>query len=122
MDSIFLMRERIYPKIVLRQKKKAAYDSGGSKSVPIDGARGHALMVLTPWGESGDLRQRRLRPGPGVPRDAVLANQRERLFGAMVASVAERGYSATTLGDLIEISGVSSRTFYDLFPDKQACF
>ena len=79
-------------------------------------------MVLTPWGESRELRDRRLRPGPGVPRAEVVANQRERLFGAMVASVAERGYSATTVNDLAEISGVSSRTFYDLFADKQACF
>jgi AcrR family transcriptional regulator len=51
-----------------------------------------------------------------------VANQRERLFGAMVASVAERGYIATTVNDLVEVSGVSSRTFYDLFPDKKACF
>lgn len=79
-------------------------------------------MVATPWGQSGSLRERRLRPGPGTPRDEVIANQRERLFGAMVASVAERGYIATTVNDLVEISGVSSRSFYDLFPDKKACF
>jgi AcrR family transcriptional regulator len=79
-------------------------------------------MVATPWGQSDELRERRLRPGPGTPRDEVVANQRERLFGAMVASVAERGYVATTVNDLSEISGVSSRTFYDLFPDKKACF
>jgi AcrR family transcriptional regulator len=79
-------------------------------------------MVLTPWGDSDSLRERRLRPGPGTPREEVLANQRQRFFGAMVASVAERGYRATTVADLVEISGVSSRTFYDLFPDKQACF
>jgi AcrR family transcriptional regulator len=79
-------------------------------------------MVVTPWGESEALRERRLPPGPGRPREEVLANQRERLFGAMVASVSARGYRATTVGDLAEISGVSSRTFYDLFPDKKACF
>ncbi len=79
-------------------------------------------MVLTPWGDSDSLRERRLPPGPGTPREEVLANQRQRLFGAMVASVAERGYRATTVADLAEISGVSSRTFYDLFADKQACF
>src|SRR6185312_1671373 len=79
-------------------------------------------MVLTPWGYSGTLKERKLRPGPGVPREEVVANQRERLFGAMVTSVCQRGYEATTLSDLVEISGVSSRTFYDLFPDKQACF
>jgi AcrR family transcriptional regulator len=79
-------------------------------------------MVLTPWGNSDSLRERRLPPGPGRPREEVLANQRERLFGAMVASVSTRGYRATTVGDLSEISGVSSRTFYDLFADKEACF
>jgi AcrR family transcriptional regulator len=79
-------------------------------------------MVATPWGDSDALREKRLRPGPGVPREEVVANQRRRFFGAMVASVSERGYVATTVNDLVEISGVSSRTFYDLFPDKKACF
>jgi AcrR family transcriptional regulator len=78
--------------------------------------------VLTPWGDSESLRKRRLPPGPGAPREEVAANQRQRLFGAMVASVAERGYRSTTVGDLAETSGVSSRTFYELFPDKEACF
>jgi AcrR family transcriptional regulator len=79
-------------------------------------------MVATPWGNSAGLRQRKLRPGPGTPRDEVLANQRQRLFGGTVASVAERGYIATTVNDIVEVSGVSSRTFYDIFPDKKACF
>ncbi len=79
-------------------------------------------MVATPWGKSESLRKRKLRPGPGVPREEVVANQRERLFGAVVACVSERGYAATTVVDLLEVSGVSSRTFYDLFPDKKACF
>lgn len=79
-------------------------------------------MTLTPWGDSSSLRERRLRPGPGTPREEVERNQRERLFGAMVACVAERGYEDTRVADLVEISGVSSRTFYDLFPDKRACF
>jgi AcrR family transcriptional regulator len=79
-------------------------------------------MVLTPWGESDQLRDRRLPPGPGTPRAEVLTNQRERFFGAMVASVSARGYRATTVGDLAEISGVSSGTFYEHFTDKQGCF
>jgi AcrR family transcriptional regulator len=78
-------------------------------------------MVVTPWGNSETLRDRRLRPGPGEAREDVVENQRERLFGAMVASVAEHGYAATTVTDLVELSGVSSRSFYDLFADKQAC-
>ena len=79
-------------------------------------------MTMTPWGDSARLRERRLPPGPGTPREQVIANQRERLFGALVATVAAKGYEATTVGDLAELSGVSSRTFYDLYPDKRACF
>lgn len=40
----------------------------------------------------------------------------------MVASVADRGYGNTRVSDLVELSGVSLRSFYDLFPDKRACF
>ncbi|MGN6203005.1 MAG: TetR/AcrR family transcriptional regulator [Solirubrobacterales bacterium] len=79
-------------------------------------------MVDTPWGASESLRSRMLPPGPGTPASDVARNQRERLFGAMVASVATRGYVATRVTDLIKLSGVSRRSFYDLFPDKEACF
>jgi AcrR family transcriptional regulator len=79
-------------------------------------------MVMTPWGESGDLRRRRLPPGGGIPREKAERNQRQRLYGAMVASCAERGYEATTVANLLELSGVSRGTFYDLFDDKLGCF
>jgi AcrR family transcriptional regulator/Mn-dependent DtxR family transcriptional regulator len=79
-------------------------------------------MVATPWGESESLRERMLRPGPSASPEEVTGNQKERLFGAMVACVAELGYEATRVADLVEISGVSSRSFYDLFPNKEACF
>jgi AcrR family transcriptional regulator len=49
-------------------------------------------------------------------------NQRERLFAAMVATVAEKGYEATTVADLVKLSGVSRSAFYRHFEDKQACF
>jgi AcrR family transcriptional regulator len=98
------------------------YLTSGYKPAPIEATRVRRRMVVTPWGQSDSLRDRRLRPGPGGERDKVVANQRERLFGAMVASLGERGYEATRVADLVELSGVSSRTFYDLFPDKRACF
>ena len=79
-------------------------------------------MIATPWGESETLRQRQLKPGPGSTRAVVVKSQRERLFSAMVASVAERGYEATSVAHVLELSGVSGRSFYDLFPDKRACF
>jgi AcrR family transcriptional regulator len=79
-------------------------------------------MVVTPWGESDSLRDRMLRRGPGTPPEKVADNQRKRLFGAMVACVAQKGYAATTVADLTQVSGVSRRSFYDLFVDKEACF
>jgi AcrR family transcriptional regulator len=79
-------------------------------------------MVRTPWGDSNELRDRRLRPGPGRPRLEIERNQRERLMAAMVAVSTTKGYADTSVGDLVELSGVSSRSFYDLFANKEACF
>src|SRR4051812_42507775 len=79
-------------------------------------------MVRTPWGDAASLRERKLRPGRGTPREEAVRNQRERLFAAMVATVAEKGYEATTVADLVELSGVSRSAFYKHYEDKQACF
>src|SRR5690348_4089958 len=81
-----------------------------------------ADMVETPWGKTDELRQLRLRPGPGASRDAVARSQRERLYAAMVASTATKGYPATTVADLIALAGVSRATFYSHFKDKADCF
>jgi AcrR family transcriptional regulator len=79
-------------------------------------------MVTTPWGDASKLRDRRLSPGRGTPRDEARQNQRERLFAAMVAVTAEKGYAETSVADLVELSGVSSRSFYQHFADKEECF
>lgn len=79
-------------------------------------------MVITPWGDAASLRERKLRPGRGTPRGEAEKNQRERLFAAMVATVDEKGYEATTVADLVNLSGVSRSAFYKHFDDKEACF
>jgi AcrR family transcriptional regulator len=79
-------------------------------------------MTMTPWGESETLRERRLRPGPGVDREAVELNQRERLYGATIAVIANKGYAESSVSDLITVAGVSRTTFYKFFSDKQGCF
>lgn len=83
---------------------------------------GPPAMARTPWGDAAQLRERKLRPGRGTPREEAERNQRERLFAAMVATVAEKGYEATTVADLVKLSGVSRSAFYRHFEDKQACF
>jgi AcrR family transcriptional regulator len=79
-------------------------------------------MARTPWGDAAQLRERKLRPGRGTPRDEAERNQRERLFAAMVATVDGKGYEATTVADLVQLSGVSRSAFYRHFDDKGACF
>lgn len=63
-----------------------------------------------------------LRPGTRAPREEVAHSQRERLFAATVAIVSERGYEATTVADLVDLSGVSRSAFYEHFRNKQECF
>jgi AcrR family transcriptional regulator len=58
----------------------------------------------------------------GLTREAVVASQRGRLVDAMAQVVAEKGYAATTVADVVERAGVSRRTFYEQFADKEACF
>jgi AcrR family transcriptional regulator len=36
--------------------------------------------------------------------------------------VAERGYAAATVADIVDRASVSRSTFYEQFPDKEACF
>ena len=81
-----------------------------------------ARDVVTPWGAAAKLRDRQLPPGRGNSRDATARNQRERLFGAMVATVAAKGYADTSVADLVELAGVSRSSFYQQFESKQACF
>lgn len=79
-------------------------------------------MAQTPWGNTEELSGRRLAPGRGHSREEVDQNQRERLFAAMVATVAEKGYEGTTVADVLELAGVSRKTFYRHFADKAECF
>jgi AcrR family transcriptional regulator len=50
------------------------------------------------------------------------AGHRDRVVLGMVAAVAERGYAATTITDVVRHARVSRRTFYEHFADKEACF
>lgn len=63
----------------------------------------------------------KLAPGPGRPAGEVAAHQLTRIQGAMVQIVAERGYAAVKLRDLVEVAGVSTRAFYEHFESKEDC-
>jgi AcrR family transcriptional regulator len=54
--------------------------------------------------------------------EIVAHNQRERLLGALVTIVARDGYADSKITDIAEDAKVSLRSFYENFPDKEACF
>lgn len=58
----------------------------------------------------------------GLPREFIAQNQRERIITALVDTVAERGYNATTVAHITKAASVSRRTFYEHFADKEECF
>jgi AcrR family transcriptional regulator len=58
----------------------------------------------------------------GLPRAFVVENQRQRILDALAEAVAERGYAQTTVADVISRAGVSRKTFYEQFKDKNECF
>ena len=60
--------------------------------------------------ENADLRRR------------AVATQRGRLLVAMADVVGEKGYAATAVADVLKAAGMSRKTFYEQFRDKEECF
>jgi AcrR family transcriptional regulator len=52
----------------------------------------------------------------------VAGSQRQRLVNALIAHVGEHGYAATSVADVVARAGVSRKTFYEHFRDKEDCF
>jgi AcrR family transcriptional regulator len=57
-----------------------------------------------------------------LSREVVESSQRGRLLFAIAQVVADKGYAAATVADIVELASVSRTTFYEQFPDKEACF
>ena len=65
----------------------------------------------------------KLKPRPNGPgRERVTRHQRARLHGATVEAVAAKGYPALTVSRLVALAGISRRTFYEHFADREECF
>jgi AcrR family transcriptional regulator len=73
-----------------------------------DGRRGHREA------------HRELAQG-GMERERIAAIQRERMLGAMVELARERGPQRVTVAHVVTRAGVSRRTFYELFDDREDC-
>ncbi len=55
-------------------------------------------------------------------RERVTEIQRARLLAAMIDVCAERGVADVTVAHVVERAGVSRRTFYEIYTDREACF
>jgi AcrR family transcriptional regulator len=72
---------------------------------------------------AGRIPTRRVgAPGRGGGRVSVPEFQRTRLLDATVALVGAEGYRRLTARRVSAWAGVSNKTFYDLFSDREDCF
>jgi TetR/AcrR family transcriptional regulator len=66
---------------------------------------------------------KRLPHGPHrLARNEVILHQRARIHGAMVEAVAAGGYDGTSVKQVIGLAGVSRRSFYEQFANKEESF
>lgn len=80
-------------------------------------------MSTSAFRNQGDQHSLTLPHGRhALSREIVRASQRGRMLDAMADVVYEKGYGATTVAAVTEKAGVSRKTFYEQFSDKEACF
>lgn len=72
---------------------------------------------------AGDDAPARLPRGPHrLTAEEVKASQRARLISSMLDLVGERGWSETTVPQVVAAARVSKNAFYELFDDKVDCY
>jgi TetR/AcrR family transcriptional regulator len=64
---------------------------------------------------------RKLKPGPGLSREAVAIDQKLRLRIALSTLAAESGYDSVTVRALIRRASVSTSTFYNHYDSVEDC-
>lgn len=62
------------------------------------------------------------RHGHALSRRTVAESQRWRLVEAVTEVAARLGYAGMSVADVIAAAGVSRKTFYENFEDKEDCF
>jgi AcrR family transcriptional regulator/DNA-binding MarR family transcriptional regulator len=90
------------------------------------GARQRPGSVGSRSGSGGSERPSRVprvKPGVGeAGQGRVSAIQRTRMLGAMVEVAGERGAPRASVAHIVERAGISRRTFYEHFEDREDCF
>lgn len=76
--------------------------------------------------ERKNKRQREAHQLPagrhGLSRSFVVSNQRERILAAVADVTSEKGYVAMSVEDVCQTAGVSRRTYYDHYKNKEEAF
>ncbi|MGY4097973.1 TetR/AcrR family transcriptional regulator [Nocardia sp. R16R-3T] len=72
--------------------------------------------------ESASSARQLPRGRHGLPREEVVASQRDRILSAMAEAMVERGYVGTSVAAILKRAGVSRETFYEQFHSKEDCF
>jgi TetR/AcrR family transcriptional regulator len=104
--------------------------SGGRRSFSQRGGRAHTAKGAKPAKAEAGVAPtgvapiyKRLPHGPHrLARNEVVRHQRARIHGAMVEAVARNGYERTSVKQVIGLAGVSRRSFYEQFANKEGCF
>ena len=99
----------------------------GSRRRPSSTAGKRRATAAKPSAAKGASRAgplyKRLPHGPHrLQPDEVVLNQRARIHGALIEAVAHDGYDGTSVKRVIELAGVSRRSFYEQFANKEDCF
>jgi AcrR family transcriptional regulator len=63
-----------------------------------------------------------IEPVARAGRERVDEIQRRRMLAAMVEEAADRGVGSVTVAHVVGRSGVSRRTFYEIFENREDCF
>jgi AcrR family transcriptional regulator len=80
-------------------------------------------LLLLPGTRTGRDPERSIPRGPRrTSAAAVAATQRDRLLGAIVRTVAEKGYLHARVSDICRAAGVTRPVFYELFAGKEDAF
>ena len=81
------------------------------------------LAIQLPGGRDGRDPERAIKRGPSrLPREFILATQRDRLYDGLVRTVAEHGYANATVTEICRAAGVTRPAFYEHFDGKEAAF
>src|SRR5262249_53431209 len=98
------------PRVATRKSRRSAVMAPVYIGVPMSVQPESTLRAVLPRGRHA------------APRPVVREVQRARMLDAMVHAVAEKGYARVVVADVIERAGVSRKTFYEQFSNKEDCF